>query len=517
MKKTLLLSILALLSMTQALAQEYEYVPFVREGVKWTYWISDYHYDPCNNPAQGNNSVYRTLEFKGDTIINGKTYKAMHKYSGDCINEQNDTIPVYLREEDKVVYGIIPDGRRFDDCPVYNYFDSVNYYNGQEFILYDFNDPITYWEGFNYSEYFHPYHHLYTDTISIGKHLAKRYVGEIWSEFQQIEGIGLIAANSTPLSFFMPISTGIHDAPYFGLEKVVEDDEVIYPEGFVEDRYLSVIREGVKWINEKVIINNGDTTSYYYTYRFNGLAPFKNGYNQVFKALYYFDYSLENDSLIAGLRENEAFVLCHNNLALNSVIEQDRNMIYFDTYQYSGGTQALYSLGANSRGFYAVDFFLESQRNQFLTKENFINIDHIEIDGVKCSRCAYINELGDTLAYVVEGIGFDSRDMGDLLTPFTRKPDPDADYQEYCGLSHVIKDGKIIYKGMRFNPNAIIFPGDVDGDGEITISDANSVIDIVVMGGNAGHTHCPAADANGDGEVTIADVNAIVNLIQGDN
>ena len=41
--------------------------------------------------------------------------------------------------------------------------------------------------------------------------------------------------------------------------------------------------------------------------------------------------------------------------------------------------------------------------------------------------------------------------MGDLLTPFTRMPDPDADYQEYCGLSHVIKDGKIIYRGMRYD------------------------------------------------------------------
>ena len=35
MKKTLLLTLLALLGMTQAVAQEYEYVPFVREGVKW--------------------------------------------------------------------------------------------------------------------------------------------------------------------------------------------------------------------------------------------------------------------------------------------------------------------------------------------------------------------------------------------------------------------------------------------------------------------------------------------------
>jgi len=44
--------------------------------------------------------------------------------------------------------------------------------------------------------------------------------------------------------------------------------------------------------------------------------------------------------------------------------------------------------------------------------------------------------------------------MGDLLTPFTRKPDPDADHQEWCGLSHVVKDGKIIYKGMRYRHGA---------------------------------------------------------------
>ena len=86
MKKTLLISILALLGMTQAVAQEYEYVPFVREGVKWTYSIQDYHYekDYETNPARGDNKVYRTLEIKGDTVINGKSYKAMHM----CVDDQ---------------------------------------------------------------------------------------------------------------------------------------------------------------------------------------------------------------------------------------------------------------------------------------------------------------------------------------------------------------------------------------------------------------------------------------------
>ena len=62
-------------------------------------------------------------------------------------------------------------------------------------------------------------------------------------------------------------------------------------------------------------------------------------------------------------------------------------------------------------------------------------------------------------------------------------------------------------------------PSDVNGDGETSVADANSVIDIVVMGGNGGHTRAPAyegeivGDVNGDGEITIADINAIIHLI----
>ena len=55
--------------------------------------------------------------------------------------------------------------------------------------------------------------------------------------------------------------------------------------------------------------------------------------------------------------------------------------------------------------------------------------------------------------------------------------------------------------------------GDVNDDGEVTIADANNVVDIVVMGGNSGHNRAPQADVNGDGEVNIADVNAIIDLI----
>ena len=49
------------------------------------------------------------------------------------------------------------------------------------------------------------------------------------------------------------------------------------------------------------------------------------------------------------------------------------------------------------------------------------------------------------------GVQLTTDKHGDWLT---RKPDPDADHQECCGLSHVIKDGKIIYKGMRYRDGA---------------------------------------------------------------
>ena len=50
--------------------------------------------------------------------------------------------------------------------------------------------------------------------------------------------------------------------------------------------------------------------------------------------------------------------------------------------------------------------------------------------------------------------------------------------------------------------------GDVNGDGEVTISDVNAVIDIILTGETS-----ISGDVNGDGEVTISDVNAVIDII----
>ena len=225
-----MLLILTLLGISQGIAQEYEYVPFVREGVKWVYEIINYYYQDNLDPAYLGKSTYRTLELKGDTIINGKTYKAMHKYSGNSINWENDTVPIYLREENKLVYGIIPDQSYYNDCPIYSYLCYFDMYNGEEFLLYDFQDPVNYWNDyFDAYPISNPYQHLYTDTISIGNHKAKRYVNQLFEvrDWYMVEGIGIDDIYSYTLGFFLPQITGIGGLS-FGLSHVIEDGKIIY-------------------------------------------------------------------------------------------------------------------------------------------------------------------------------------------------------------------------------------------------------------------------------------------------
>ena len=465
MKKTLLFALLAVLGMTQAGAQEYEYVPLVREGVKWVYYYVNFDITPDPNLAVGR--VYFTLELKGDTTINGKTYKALHKYYGNAINEENDTVPIYLREQDKVVYGIVPDGKRYHDCPICPFDYSPKTYSGEEFILYDFNDILSFcqtnsslyqlreWqyqdEGLRYEK---PY--KFSDMVAINGHLSKRYVFNLLSYCCFVEGIGFDGMmDGYMLSFGHDIYM---NDPRFCLSHVIEDGKVIYQSGKERNNntpYLPIAREGVKWVNERVSVQDGDTTCYYYTYKFK---PIGDKFN-----CYYTSYDESNpcsDSIVALAKDWEySFYPISNNMQ-KAMLEAGRNMLDleppFELYQFAE---------ADISPFYLPNYYIDFQYDDILTRENFVEVEPLMIEDVPCSRYAYIDEQGDTAAYVVEGIGFDSRDMGDLLTPFTRKPDPNADYQEWCGLSHVVKDGQIIYKGMRYRDGAHDGINEVAADG----------------------------------------------------
>ena len=211
-------------------------------------------------------------------------------------------------------------------------------------------------------------------------------------------------------------------------------------------------------MNERVTVENGDTTLYYYKYEFRGCD------SQGFALCY--DYSGETldgsaAQLVAqyqswdyGLDTSNGMI--RRNIPFEKVKREGRDMIDYDC-GLGYGYWKMYHFDNYSTVIdndYTPSWYIGRQKDNFLTTENLIEVDPLIIEGIICRRFAYIGEQGDTLAYIVQGIGFDSRDMGDLLTPFTRKPDPNADYQEWCGLSHVIKDGKIIYKGMRYREGA---------------------------------------------------------------
>lgn len=467
MKKTLLITILTLLGMTQAAAQEYEYVPFVREGVKW---ICD---EPYSHVVYFGHH-YFTLELSGDTVINGKSYKAMHKYSGDAINKLNDTIPVYLREDNKVVYGIVPDGKTYPDCPVgMNWWPEAREVieSGQEFILYDFNDPVNFIKNnFKYpvegtpNGYYVRY--VLTDQIDVAGKEVNCYTFD--SSFV-IEGIGCDGYESG-----YPLSP-LYKKLYF----VIDNGDTTYItkdtfDWYLENKELPIPRQRVQWVNERVTVENGDTTLYYYKYEFRGCD------SQGFALCY--DYSGETldgsaAQLVAqyqswdyGLDTSNGMI--RRNIPFEKVKREGRDMIDYDC-GLSYGYWFIYHFDIYSTVIdddYTPNWYISRQKDSFLTPENLIEVDPLIIERILCRRFAYIGEQGDTLAYIVQGIGFDSRDMGDLLTPFTRKPDPDADYQEYCGLSHVIKDGKIIYKGLRYREGAY------DGINEV-VADQRRVMD----------------------------------------
>ncbi len=67
------------------------------------------------------------------------------------------------------------------------------------------------------------------------------------------------------------------------------------------------------------------------------------------------------------------------------------------------------------------------------------------------------------------------------------------------------------YEGIDDNPS---INGDVDGDGEVAISDVSALIDYLLSGGNI---VLEAADADHDGEVAISDVSVLIDYLLSGN
>lgn len=470
MRKTLLLALLALLGMTQAVAQEYEYVPFVREGVKWVYYYENYDGIRPADSDLNNGTVYLTLEIKGDTVINGKSYKAMHKYHGSAINRENDTIPIYLREENQVVYGFVLDGKTFADCPIGNAYDphiSQNVLEGREFVVYDFKDPESYWDT-HIHEVLYPMHYydpLYMDTVSVGNHFAKRYVGKRFysREFHIIEGIGIDTYGSSYTLFpFMPSSIGMD--PIFHFSHLIEDGKIVYkslnyketePEDY---QYVPFVREGVKWVYYySHIIWNEDFNENYLPYGTHQMTMEIKGDTIIngksFKPVHiYSGKSIDekHDTIACYVREEHkvVYVMLRDRrywacpVGIGQLVEYP---MYMDWIVNFGKEYVLYDFN-DPAGFYG-------DLNDYgqLFDLTYANSDFLNISGHLSKRHNFY--FADKNHHIIEGIGYDGDYPGiptcyfyGLITGFT---------QIYYSLSHVIEDGKIIYKAYHYDGSEV--------------------------------------------------------------
>ena len=119
------ISLLAAMIAGSVAAQTNNYVPLVREGVRWTYTVQ--------TEVDGVKYTRNVTEwFSGDTVIAGKAYKKLYRQEPHYVTGDSSMPVGCARETDKVVYAII-----FD----YQQSSSLNIVPGKEFTLYDFSSP----------------------------------------------------------------------------------------------------------------------------------------------------------------------------------------------------------------------------------------------------------------------------------------------------------------------------------------------------------------------------------------
>lgn len=105
--------------------EDYEYVPLVREGIEWTYAAV---YNMTDGPS------YFYMQFHGDTVVDGKTYKKCYEYRDSEFDPQAARLAGLAREENKAVYSKVnPEHYKESEVLVYNYGAGVN----ETFSTYD--------------------------------------------------------------------------------------------------------------------------------------------------------------------------------------------------------------------------------------------------------------------------------------------------------------------------------------------------------------------------------------------
>ena len=187
--KKIIFSLLMLMGITGVQAQEYEYVPLIREGVKWIYYIT---------PINDNYHARVELTFKGDTTFGKDSYPIFKKcyltvekdYTDDWpldIDENGSSLIALVREDNKRIFAtytddfIIANGKEGSLELFGEYVTGLktkgylvdNEHFVQEWMIFDFNEPSS----------------LITRSLNIFDHLTNKF------HYLSCEPIGLIQIN----------------------------------------------------------------------------------------------------------------------------------------------------------------------------------------------------------------------------------------------------------------------------------------------------------------------------------
>ena len=226
--KKIIFGLLMLIGITGVQAQDYEYVPLVREGVQWVYaYYLGYGY-------YGDEYTYYTDELKGDTIIGDYSFKKLYRYFGKELDVFNTYPYAYLREANKRVYAVINSQNDIGDYNLYQtgglVIPSDNYNDIGEYVIYDFNDMETLYNHSMMSAHSDEYLQFVFDqgdTI-INNRLLKTYeLSPNHNGMKIIESIG----GDSEGGLLRPIKVRYVNCPCpetIGLSHVIENGEVVY-------------------------------------------------------------------------------------------------------------------------------------------------------------------------------------------------------------------------------------------------------------------------------------------------
>lgn len=266
MKKIIYL-LLGQLMITSASATEYQYFPLVREGVVWEY--VGYNSVIGLNRDSEETKLY-TLEFKGNTTVEGKEYSNLYRTDYDKQGNPSEPYLVALvKEEEKIVTAI-----------------GMNYWWQVPDTVYDFNKPMFLPNMAQINQnvetcYPYPYD-IDNSTLmdfEIAGNLRKGYhinyggekdSGELQiGDFNTIEGIGVDCIFGDLLISFRNFATGApmrevdYGNPMAGLSAVYENDNRVYK---------GCLYDFAKHLKDPSAITAIDSNRYVSSVRFYNLA-----------------------------------------------------------------------------------------------------------------------------------------------------------------------------------------------------------------------------------------------------